>query len=64
MVDVFKSHVQDVFGVIRLPGVQNSNGQSTHDEQLTMAGIRRFATQKQQQSIANKQRENKVRALD
>lgn len=56
MVDVLKSHVQDVMSVIRVPGLNpNSN-----DENLTLSGTQRLATHKQRQTTFTRKRENEV----
>lgn len=59
MVDVLKSHVQDVLNIVRVPG-QTTTIPTTNDEEITSSGARRFANEKQQQALVNRKRENEV----
>lgn len=59
MVDVLKSHVQDVMNIVRIPG-QIETIPTTNNEEITSSGARRFANERQQQTIVNRKRENEV----
>lgn len=59
MVDVFKGHVQDAIGVLRLPSLQYAGQEHTENE-VTTTGLRRFALERERQRIVDRSAEKGV----